>query len=472
MDKKLNAETKPNILFILLDDFGWTDCGCYGSSFYETPRLDELAEQGARFTNAYAACPVCSPTRASILTGKYPARLGMTQWLGGVSEGKLAHVPYVDHMSSEEFSLARALKSGGYDTWHVGKWHLSKHGERRFETYPDKHGFDVNIGGCNWGMPMNGFFAPYGLETLEEGPIGEYLTDRLTDEAIGLIENRGDQPWFMHLSHYAVHIPIECHAELVEKYRRKSERLALDKVDPFVAGERFPCKHLEDQNVLRRTVQSDPTYAAMVENVDWNIGRVLDSIEASGQMDNTIVIFFSDNGGLATSEGSPTCNAPLQEGKGWMYEGGTREPLIVRWPGRIESGVVLDNVVTSTDFYPTLLECAGLPLLPEQHCDGVSMLPLLEGNPAFDRGAVFWHYPHYSNQGGVPGCSIRDGDWKLIEFFEEGRLELYNLKEDIGEEEEVGERYPDTRDALQAKLHEWQKSIGAKIPKPNPNFGE
>ncbi len=465
------ANTRPNVLFILLDDFGWTDAGCYGSSFYETPRIDQLAKEGMRFTNAYAACPVCSPTRASILTGKYPARLGLTQWLGGYSEGKLAHVPYVDHLSCDEVSLARVLKDSGYATWHVGKWHLSKHGDQRFETYPEKHGFDVNIGGCDWGAPKNSYFAPYGLETLLEGPEGEYLTDRLTDEAIRLIEDSQEEPWFLHLSHYAVHTPIECHEALVEKYRQKSEALGLSTEDPFVEGEPFPCLHKKDQKVMRRVVQSDPAYAAMVENVDSNIGRVLDAIDSAGQRDNTIVIFFSDNGGLATAEGSPTCNAPLHEGKGWMYEGGAREPLIVRWPSIVPAGATTNQVATSTDFYPTLLECAGLPLLPEQHCDGVSLLPTLKGEASFDRGAIFWHYPHYSNQGGAPGCSMREGDWKLIEFFEDNRLELYNLEDDISEEYDVGDEYPERRDDMHLKLSEWRKSICAEIPKINPSYG-
>ncbi len=321
------SDTQPNVLFILLDDFGWSDAGCYGSSFYETPRIDQLASEGMRFTNAYGACPVCSPTRASILTGKYPARLGATQWFGGFSEGKLAHVPYIDYLSTDECSLAQSLKEAGYATWHVGKWHLSEHGEKRFETYPERHGFDVNIGGCDWGMPKNGFFAPYGIETLE---VGEYLTDRITDEAVALIERAGEAPWFLNLSHYAVHTPIECHESLIEKYRRKSAELGLDAEDPFIEGEPFPCERKKDRHVRRRIVQSDPLYAAMVENVDTNIGKVLDALERSGQAENTIVIFFSDNGGLATAEGSPTCNAPLNEGKGWALATASRRGRAIR----------------------------------------------------------------------------------------------------------------------------------------------
>ncbi|KGQ69634.1 sulfatase [Chelonobacter oris] len=467
----MSAKQKPNILFILLDDYGWSDTGCYGSSFYETPRLDQLAQQGARFTDAYASCPVCSPTRASILTGKYPARLGMTQWLGGRSEGKLADVPYIDHLSSDEFSLAKALKQGGYRTWHVGKWHLSQHNDQRFETYPDKHGFEINIGGCDWGHPFNGYFSPYGIETLEDGPTGEYLTDRLTDEAINLIERQDDdQPWFMYLSHYAVHTPIECHAHLVEKYRKKARMLGIDKINPFDVGEHFPCDHKKDEHVIRRTIQSDPVYAAMVENMDWNIGRVLDCLKANGLEDNTIVIFYSDNGGLATAEGSPTTNKPLCEGKGWMYEGGTREPLIVRWPGHVAANSIIETPITSTDFYPTLLECAGLPLIPQQHCDGISILPTLTGQNPQPTRELYWHYPHYSNQGCTPGCAVRDGEWKLLEFFEDNKLELYNVYHDIGETQDVSRQHPEIVASLKAKLDNWKLEVGARIPQPNPRY--
>ncbi len=465
---------KPNILFILLDDYGWTDTGCYGSSFYETPRIDALALEGARFTDAYASCPVCSPTRASILTGKYPARLGLTQWIGGHSEGKLADVPYIDHLSTDEISLAKALKKGGYATWHVGKWHLSKHNEERFATYPDKHGFDVNIGGCHFGHPFNGYFSPYGIETLEDGPEGEYLTDRLTDEAIKLIKGHkgSDQPWFMYLSHYAVHTPIECHEELVEKYRKKARMLGLDKINPFVEGDYFPCEHKKDERILRRTIQSNPIYAAMVENLDTNIGRVLDCLKAEGLENDTIVIFYSDNGGLATAEGSPTTNKPLCEGKGWMYEGGTREPLIIRWPGHIAPNTMIETPVTSTDFYPTLLEAAGLPLMPEQHMDGVSILPLLEqqNQPDLEERPIFWHYPHYSNQGCTPGCSVRQGHWKLLEFFEDGKLELYDIYNDVGETKDVSAEHPDIVAKLKALLDAWKLDVKARIPQPNPHY--
>ncbi len=460
----MNVKDRPNILFILLDDLGWKDLGCYGSDFYETPRLDALSQQGMRFTDAYASCPVCSPTRASILSGKSPARLGVTQWLGGFSEGKLAHVPYVDHLSTEHISVASVLRDNGYATWHIGKWHLSKHNEERFETYPDKHGFELNIGGCDWGHPFNGYFSPYGMETLEDGEDGEYLTDRLTSEAITLIKSKPHKPWFMHLSHYAVHTPIECHKELVDKYKQKAKKLGLDKKNPFVEGEEFSCLHLKGQHVLRRIIQSDATYAAMIENLDWNIGRVLDALEETGQAQNTIVIFYSDNGGLATSEGSPTCNAPLAEGKGWMYEGGTREPLIIRWPEKIKAGAICSEPVTSMDFFPLFLDAAGIDLMPYHHQDGQNIMPLLLGDEKFKHDPLFWHYPHYSNQGGLPGSSIRDGNWKLIEFFEDGRLELYNLAKDISEEYDVSDEYPEIVESLYQMLTSWQKEVKAQIP--------
>jgi len=447
-----------------MDDLGWKDLTCYGSDFYETPNLDRLAAEGMRFTDAYAACPVCSPTRASILSGKYPATVGVTQFIGGHAVGKLCDVPYFASLPASEVSLARSLGEGGYQTWHVGKWHLGKK-----QTFPENHGFDVNVGGCDWGLPQNGYFSPYGLPTLEDGPEGEYLTDRLTDEAIRLIEEAGEQPFFLNFWHYAVHTPIEAPEPLVEKYREKARRLGLDQQTTFEEGEEFACQHKRGMRVKRRLLQSDPTYAAMVENMDANIGRVLDALERTGKADNTIVIFTSDNGGLATAEGSPTCNTPLAEGKGWMYEGGTREPLMIRWPAVVAAGSESDVHVTSPDFYPTLLEAAGLPARPVQHCDGKSFLPLLNGRE-FERGPVFWHYPHYSNQGGTPGASVRDGRWKLIEFFEDEHVELYDLLEDQSEQNECSNAHPEIVARLRGALDRWKTEVGALIPKPNANW--
>lgn len=456
---------KPNIIFALIDDMGWKDLGCYGSEFYETPNLDQLAEEGIRFTDAYAACPVCSPTRASIMSGKYPANVGVTDWIGAHAKGKLIDAPYIDHLPLSEKSIATSLKEGGYDTWHVGKWHLGPK-----EYYPQHHGFDVNVAGCHFGSPYNGFFSPYGMEHLPEGPEGEYLTDRLTDEAISLIKNKSDKPFFLNLSHYAVHTPIEAPQELIEKYQQKAAALGLDQQEPFVLGEHFPTEHKKNEQVTRRVIQSDPAYAAMVENLDTNMGRIFKALDEIGEAENTIIIFTSDNGGLATAEGSPTCNAPLNEGKGWMYEGGVREPLIVKWPGVIQSGTVTDVPVTSPDFYPTILEMAGLPLNPEQHQDGISITPVLKSESKLDREAIYWHYPHYGNQGGTPGSSMRMGDYKLIEFFEDGRVELYNLREDVSEERDLAREMPELAKEMQQKLQTWRESVGGLLPEKNPDY--
>ncbi len=456
---------KPNILLILLDDYGWRDTGCYGSTFYETPNLDKLAAQGMLFTDAYASCPVCSPTRASIMTGKYPATVGITNFIAGNGWGKLKGVPYVHCLPDDEVTLAHALKRGGYQTWHVGKWHLGAAGHE-----PHDVGFDVNIGGGRHGMPHKGYFSPWDLPNLENGPEGEYLTDALTDHAVRLIDGAGDQPFFLNLWHYTVHTPIQAPPELVAKYEKKAKELGLDAAHTFEEGEFHPCLHKKDQRVRRRLLQSDPTYAAMIESMDTGIGRVLEALERNGKAENTLVLFTSDNGGLSTSEGSPTCNAPLAEGKGWMYDGGVREPLLVRWPDKVAAGSRCEAPVTSTDFYPTLLEAAGLAPMPEQHVDGVSIMSLLRGEASLDREAIFWHYPHYSNQGGTPGCSIRCGDWKLIEFFEDWHVELYNLREDIGETNDLAEVKPELAAELRAKLVAWRESIEAKIPEVNEGY--
>lgn len=466
---------RPNLVLILIDDMGWRDLGCYGSSFYETPHIDRLAAQSVRFTDAYAACPVCSPTRASILTGKYPATIGITDWIdwGGETHpcrGRLVDVPYRKELPSGEHTLAHALREAGYATWHVGKWHLGGPG-----SLPTDHGFDVNVGGCHWGSPgRQGYFSPWGIPALEDAdvPPGTYLTDYLTDQAIALIEGGGERPFFLNLWYYTVHTPIQAKPETIAKYEAKAARLKLDQVEPLVEGEAFPTAHKRHLRVQRRVLQSDPVYAAMVEHLDENVGRLLGAIERTGQAEDTIVVFFSDNGGLATAEGSPTCNAPLAEGKGWMYEGGTREPLLVRWPGVARPGALCAEPVTSTDLYPTFLEMAGLPLLPQQHTDGVSLAPLLRGQAAPEREAIFWHYPHYGNQGGTPGCSLRAGDYKLIEFFEDGRLELYDLRQDIAEAHNLAHDMPALAADLHARLVAWRQRIEARIPQPNPDWRE
>jgi len=466
---------RPNIILILIDDMGWKDLSCQGSSFYETPNIDTLGRDGVTFTNAYAACPVCSPTRASILSGKYPARLGLTDWIDSAGthhpcKGRLIDAPYIDHLPDTEHSVAAALRDGGYQTWHVGKWHCGG------EPYlPENHGFDVNIGGCHRGSPgKGGYFAPWSIPALADAdvPEGTYLDDHLTDQALGLLRRRDrEKPFFLNLWYYLVHTPIEAKQELVDYFTAKAREMGLDSAEALVEGERFPCEHKNDQRVVRRVIQSDPVYAAMVKILDLNVGRLLDALRSEGLEQDTLVIFTSDNGGLATAEGSPTCNAPLSEGKGWMYEGGTREPMLVRWPGVTPAGACCEELVTSPDFYPTLLEAAGLPLQPEQHCDGVSFASLLR-DPAgsLRREAVYWHYPHYGNQGGTPACSMRMGDWKLIEFFETGRLELHDLREDIGETTDLSEREPDRTRQMHRKLVSWREEVNAKLPVRNPDF--
>ncbi|MCB0188200.1 MAG: sulfatase-like hydrolase/transferase, partial [Caldilineaceae bacterium] len=319
--------------------------------------------------------------------------------------------------------------------------------------------------------PHNGYFSPYTIPHFEDGPEGEYLTDRLTDEAIRLLTSRDpSRPFFLNFWHYAVHTPIQAPAEIVEKYVAKAAALGIDQSTALEEGEAFPTEHKAHQRVTRRRFQSDPVYAAMVENLDWNIGRLLAAVDAAGIGDNTIIIFTSDNGGLATAEGSPTCNAPLAEGKGWMYEGGTREPLLVKWPGVTMAGCRCAVPVTSPDFLPTLLEMAQVPSPTGMPLQGVSLAPLLSGENGLAREAIFWHYPHYGNQGGTPGSSVRAGDYKLIEFFEDGRLELYDLRNDLAEEHNLVHKEGALTERLHQMLQDWRVSVEAQIPQPNPTY--
>lgn len=469
------ATKQPNILFILVDDLGWRDTGFYGSSFYETPNIDKLCSESLTFTDAYAACPVCSPTRASILTGKYPATVGVTNYIDWKSgnhpaKGKLVDVSYFRELPLTERSLARSLRNHGYATWHVGKWHL---GDK--PCYPEHHGFELNIGGCAQGTPgKNGHFSPWNIESLRDVdvPPGTYLSDYLTDKAIELLRSHAseERPFFLNLWYYAVHAPVQGKPEKVEKYKQKAHRLGLDKEDPFETGNFYPAEHLKDKRIRRRKFQSDPSFAAMVETLDDNVGRVLTTLDELQLSDNTLVIFTSDNGGLNSANVSPTSNAPLSEGKGWMYEGGVREPLAVRWPGTVEPGRKTDALITSPDFYPTLLDVAGIPQMPDQHCDGESFYPLLCGESWQRSAPLFWHYPHYGNAGSTPGCSIRKGDWKLLEFFEDEHVELYNLRDDIGETNDRSADEPGIASDLVAELHAWQKRVLARKPTANPDY--
>ena len=452
---------RPNLVLILVDDLGWTDLTCYGSAFYETPHLDALAAGGVRFTQAYAAAPVCSPSRAALMSGKYPARVGVTNWIGGHAVGSLADVPYFHGLPQNEYSLARALTDGGYRTWHVGKWHL---GDKI--TSPQGHGFHTNIGGCAQGSPTT-YFSPYAIPALPDGPDGEYLTTRLTDEAVRLITDHDqERPFFLNLWHYTVHTPCQAPDHLVRKYQDKADRLGLD-TDPIVVGEPMPTWHLTGEHVRRRTVHSDPVYAAMMETLDDGVGAVVEALRATGQLENTVIVFTSDNGGLATAETSPTCNAPLAEGKGWMEDGGLRVPLVISWPDRVEPGTKTGALTTTPDLYPTLLGLAGVVPRSGQAWDGVDIWPAVSGD-AFDRGPIFWHYPHYSNQGGTPGAAIREGRWKLIRWFEDGREAVYDLDADVGEQHDVAVTEPEVRCRLATLLDAWSTEVGAVLPAPNP----
>jgi arylsulfatase A-like enzyme len=427
-------ETKqqpPNILFILVDDLGWRDLGCYGHTIHETPNIDRLASQGMRFTDAYAACPICGPSRAAIMTGKFPSRTGFTDSF--ISRSKKTR----QFMKLEETTLAEALKAGGCQTGFVGKWHLTADDKSRL---PTDQGFDVNVAGSSWGHPLKGFFSPYHMPALENGPKGEYLTDRLTSEAIRVMDefSREKKPWLMYLSYYTVHAPFHAKAEKVKKYSEKARQA---------------------------NVKLNAKYAAMVESLDENVERILRWLDEKGLRKDTIVIFTSDNGGFHKA----THNRPLRGYKGGLYDGGIREPLIIDWPGVTKPGSVCGNPVHGTDFYPTLLEMAGLPLRPEQHYDGVSLVSALKGNKDFDRGPMIWHYPvALSHEHSESGSAIRVGDWKFIQFYNDGRQELYNLKNDIGETKNQTQSMPEKAAEMKAQLDAMLKEHGAKIPTSDP----
>ncbi|MDB6122215.1 MAG: N-acetylgalactosamine 6-sulfate sulfatase [Pedosphaera sp.] len=432
------ASPKLNVVLILADDFGWTDLACYGSDFYESPNIDKLAREGMKFTQAYSACTVCSPTRAALLSGKYPARLHVTDWIPGLPpENPKLQVPdWTKYLPLQEVNIARALKSAGYATASIGKWHLG--GEA---YYPDKQGFDINIAGTEAPSPKS-YFAPYNIATLPDGPKGEYLTDRLGDEALRYIEQHKDKPFFLYFPHFAVHLPVQGKEALVEKYRAKRH-----------AG----------------LTQSNAVYAAMIESMDETVGRIRNKLDELKLADHTIVIFASDNGGRVPT----TSNKPLRVGKGSCYEGGTRVPLIVYWPKTTKPGSVSDTSVISMDLYPTILEMLGLEDSAHNAVDGVSLVPILKQSGKLKRDALFWHYPHYQHYqlgGTTPYGAIHAGDFKLIEFYDDMRIELYNLKEDIGEQNNLAAKMPAKADELRARLHVWRKEVGAQMPTPNPNY--
>lgn len=442
------SRRQSNVVLIVIDDLGWADLGCYGSKYYRTPNLDRLAAEGMRFTQAYAACPVCSPTRTALMTGKYPARVHLTDYIPGfdrVKTRRLAGPDFLQQLPLEEVTIAERLREAGYATAAIGKWHLGGEGYG-----PDKQGFGTAIGGVAAGS-VRSHFAPYptrdsaGLPGIEHAHEGEYLADRLTAEAEKFMTANRERPFFLYLPHYAVHTPIQGKPQLVASY----------------------------ENRPPHGLQRNPIYAAMIENMDESVGRILKKLDELKLADNTLVLFTSDNGGLATAEAPntpATNNAPLREGKGYLYEGGIRVPLIARWPGVIKAGTISSTPVISCDLPLSIADACGTKM-PEA-VDGVSLLPLLRGDGDLRRDALalFWHYPHYSPQGGRPGSAIRQGDYKLIVFYEDKRHELYDVEHDISENKNLAEDEPDRVRQMSRKLSQWLKSVDAAMPRPNPGY--
>ena len=468
----------PNIVFLLVDDLGAMDIAAFNpDTFYETPNIDRLAAGGVRFTRGYAANPVCSPTRFSIMTGRYPTRVGATNYFAGRREERFAPALLHDRMPLEEYTLAEALRDGGYRTAFLGKWHLGP----TEEFWPLAQGFDVNVGGHRGGMPRS-YFSPYSNPTLEDGPEDEHLTARLTDEALALLDgyeaDEEGRPFLIYLSYYTVHTPLRAPADLIAKYASKAGVEVGARSNPEDFGHEEQIWPRDEPRRVRE-VQNHAVYAAMVEALDTSVGRILDHLDALDLTTNTIVVFFSDNGGLSTAEGSPTSNLPLRGGKGWLYEGGIREPMIVRWPAVAAAGGMTAAPVISTDFYPTLLEAAGVDLRPGIEIDGSSFLDLLRGGEAGENAVaaaserdLFWHYPHYANQGGFPGGAIARGRYKLIERYEDGRVHLYDLEVDIGERNDLAAEEPERVAEMRARLHAWYGQVGAEFLSALPDGPE
>ncbi|MEM7697952.1 MAG: sulfatase [Verrucomicrobiota bacterium] len=465
-----HSQEKLNFVFFLADDLGFMDVGFNNpESFYETPNLDRLAASGMIFTDFYAASQVCSPTRASIMTGKYPARLDTTNFFSGRREGKFAPATMETRMPLDEVTIAEALQEQGYRTFFAGKWHLGGEG-----FLPTDQGFDQNKGGGYNGLPRSFFYPWKNVENLDPGPEGEFLTSRLAEESVAFLReiSQTPDPFLLYHSFYSVHTPLQAPPEVVDKYKRKAERLGLTDTkasfDP--EGERQVLPIKEPRKIRIR--QDLPVYAAMVESLDEAVGQILNELDQLDLRRNTAVIFMSDNGGLCSSEGHPTSNLPLRGGKGWMYEGGIREPVVIRWPGVTPPGTRCSIPVVSTDFYPTMLEMAGLPLKPEQHVDGVSLVELLR-NPfaKFDRGPIFFHYPHYSNQGGFPSSAIRVGEYKLIQDLEDGAYELYQISTDVEEHNNLEQLEAERVEKMAASLDAWRREVEAKPLRPHSKTG-
>ncbi len=454
---------KPNILFILVDDLGYHDLGFTGSKYYETPNIDALAKRGTVFSQGYASSRVCSPSRASIMTGKFTARHGITDWIGAKTgsewrtlnrHDKLLPADNVAELPAAEVTLAEAMKAGGYKTFFAGKWHLGGEG-----SSPEDHGFDINKGGYHSGSPLGGYFAPFNNPVLDDGPSGENLTMRLAMETMSFMKQNQNTPFFALLSFYAVHSPIQTTQEKWSKYRDKAEAQGI-KETGFNMERKLPIRQNQD----------NPVYAGLVESVDDAVGLVMNGLQALGLDKNTIVIFTSDNGGVASGDNFSTANLPQRGGKGYQWEGGIRVPYVIYVPWANKSGNEIEYPVTSADFFPTILHYANLNLLSNQHIDGISLRPLIEKGKKPKERALYWHYPHYGNQGGDPSSIIRKGDWKLIHYYEDGKNELYNLKTDSSEKINLVDIHPRISNQLYANLKKWLVSVGAKYPIPDPDF--
>jgi arylsulfatase A-like enzyme len=446
----------PNFVFILVDDLGWADVKCnFPESFYDTPNIDKLAESGVRFTNAYSANPVCSPTRAALMTGKHPNRVNITDWIPGSDPQKRPLLGTEDRneLTLEEITIAEKLKEKGYKTCYVGKWHLGDEG-----YFPEDQGFDINIGGHHKGSPPGGYYSPYKNPKLTDGPEGEYLTDRLTDESIKFIETNKDDPFFLYLAFYTVHTPIQASNKHIEKYRTKREKLGLEEIPHKKEGEGWT-----------KTLQENAAFASMVAAMDENVGRVLKTIKEQGLDENTWIIFTSDNGGLSTltRKNAPTSNGPLRAGKGWCYEGGIRVPLIIAGPEITEPGRTINQPAISMDYFTTLLTLAEIE---HNKNDGENLLPALTENKPINRDELFWHFPHYHGSAWKPGSALRKGDWKLVVHYENEKTELFNLANDLGETTDLSEQNKEKVAELKSILDKKLLDSNAKFPEVNPDY--
>lgn len=459
------APEKPNVLFIIADDFGAHDMSRFGSQFYETPNLDSLASQSMIFTNGYAAARVCSPSRASIMSGKSPARHGITDWIGApVGEEwrergrhtQLLPPDYQRSLPHQDLILPEALKEEGYTTFFAGKWHLGGEG-----SYPEDHGFDYNEGGFESGGPYTGgYFSPFNNPKMEDYPDekGMSLSEKLAKETSNFIKQNREKPFLAFLSFYAVHAPIQTTQAYWQKYRDKADQLGIAETG-FEMGYFLPI----------RTVQDNPVYAGLVQHMDDAVGQVLNTIEQMELDENTIVIFTSDHGGVAAGDDYATSNKPLQGGKGTQYEGGLRVPYFIKVPWLNLQGEENDTPVTGTDFYPTILDLVGAELRLDEHVDGVSLKPLLEGGEIEDR-LIYWHYPHYGNQGGRPSSIVRDERWKLIRYHADSSEVLYDLHSDIEEQFDVSAEHQDIVERLGNELTDYLERTGAKFPRTDPQY--